>query len=99
MGSSLTGLDTSFSSGREFWSSWQLDCSQPGGRVPRNRSNVCGPLSEVATSHSQSAVRQVSSLEDRWGRRREVKMKQGNEGGVKPGNGLTFDKHDSPTLD
>jgi hypothetical protein len=34
MGSSLTGLDTSFSSGREFWSSWPLDCSQPGGRVP-----------------------------------------------------------------
>ena len=34
MGSSLTGLDTSFSSGLEFWSSWQLDCSQPGGRVP-----------------------------------------------------------------
>ena len=34
MGSSLRGLDTSFSSGREFWSSWQLDCSQPGGRVP-----------------------------------------------------------------
>jgi len=26
-------------------------------------------------------------------------MKQGNKGGVKPGNGLTFDKHDSPTLD
>jgi|ERR1700731_3473248 hypothetical protein len=34
MGSSLTGLDTSFSSGREFWFSRQLDCSQPGGRVP-----------------------------------------------------------------
>src|ERR1700676_937960 len=34
MGLSLTGLDTSFSSGLEFWSSWQLDCSQPGGRVP-----------------------------------------------------------------
>jgi len=34
MGSSLTGLDTSISSGREFWSSWPLDCSQPGGRVP-----------------------------------------------------------------
>jgi hypothetical protein len=42
MGSSLTGLDTSFSSGREFWSSWQLDCSQPGGRAPRNGSNVGG---------------------------------------------------------
>ena len=42
MGSSLTGLDTSFSSGWEFWSSWQLDCSQPGGRAPRNGSNVWG---------------------------------------------------------
>jgi hypothetical protein len=42
MGSSLTGLDTLFSSGREFWSSWQLDCSQPGGGVPSNGSNVWG---------------------------------------------------------
>ena len=42
MGSSLTGLDTSFSSGWEFWFSRQLDCSQPGGRVPRNGSNACG---------------------------------------------------------
>src|SRR3954451_13675170 len=40
MGSSLTGLDTLFSSGLESWSSWQLDCSQPRGRVRRNGSNV-----------------------------------------------------------
>jgi hypothetical protein len=40
MGSSLTGLDTSFSSGREFWSSWQIDCSKTRGRVPSNGSNV-----------------------------------------------------------
>ena len=53
----------SFSSGREFWSSWKLHCSKTRGRLPSNGSNVWGnPLQAATTSDSALGLERQSKI-------------------------------------